>query len=31
MSEQPIELSLVKIELMSEVFLHYVTPSSNIN
>jgi hypothetical protein len=31
MSEQPIELSAVDIELMSKMFLHYVTPNSNMH
>ena len=29
MFEQPIELSLVKIELMSKILVHYGTPNSN--
>jgi hypothetical protein len=31
MSEQPIELSLVKIELLSKMLLHCVTPNSNMH
>ena len=29
MSEQPIELSLVKIKLLNNTLLYYVTPHSN--
>ena len=29
MSEQHVELSLVKIELLSKMLLHYMTPNSN--
>ena len=31
MSEQPIELSLVKIELLSKPLLQYITPNSNMH
>ena len=31
MSEQPTELLLVKIELMSKTLLHYTTPNSNMH
>ena len=31
MPEQPIEISLVKIELLSKTLLHCVTPNSNTN
>ena len=29
MFEQPIELSLVEVELMSKMLLHYVNPNNN--
>ena len=29
MSEQPIELSLVKIEFLIKTLLHFLTPNSN--